>query len=62
MMRRRKIVNGTVACAFAVSILLLAAILIAPKVVDSETVKAVDRPETCLLIWKSAPMESIWIS
>ncbi|MGD9193655.1 MAG: hypothetical protein PVG44_13245 [Desulfobacterales bacterium] len=45
MMRRRKIVIGTVACAFAVSILLLAAILIAPKVVDSETVKAKVRSE-----------------
>jgi hypothetical protein len=45
MMRRRKVVIGTVACAFAVSILLLAAILIAPKVVDSETVKAKVRSE-----------------
>ena len=40
MMRRRKLVIGIIACLFAVSILLLAAILIAPKVVDSNTVKA----------------------
>ena len=45
MNRRRKIVIGIVACAFAVSILLLAAILIAPKVIDSEAVKAKVRSE-----------------
>jgi hypothetical protein len=45
MMRRRKIVIGTVACAFAVLILLLAAVTIAPKAVDTETVKAKVRSE-----------------
>ena len=45
MMKRRKIVIGTVACAFAVLMLLLAAVIIAPKVIDSETVKAKVRSE-----------------
>ena len=45
MMRRRKIVIGTVACAFAVLMLLLAVVIIAPKVVDTETVKAKVRSE-----------------
>ena len=40
MTSRRKIVIGVIACAFAVLILMLAAVLIAPKVVDSEAVKA----------------------
>jgi hypothetical protein len=37
--RRRKIVIGVIACAFAVLILTLAAVLIAPKVVDTKTVR-----------------------
>ena len=45
MNRRRKIVSGIIACAFAVFILLLTAILIAPKVVDSDAVKARVRSE-----------------
>ena len=45
MNRRRKIVIGIIAGLFAVSILLLAAILVAPKVIDSESVKAKVRSE-----------------
>jgi hypothetical protein len=43
--RCRKIVIGTVVTTFVVLILLLAAVLIAPKVVDSQTVKARVRSE-----------------
>ena len=45
MIRRRKIVIGIIAGLFAVSILLLALILVAPKVIDSESVKAKVRSE-----------------
>jgi len=37
--RRRKIVIGVIACAFAVLILMLTVVLIAPKVVDTKTVR-----------------------
>jgi hypothetical protein len=43
--RRRKIVVGVSACVFIVSFLLLAAILVAPKVINSEVVKAKIRNE-----------------
>ena len=39
MTRRRKIVIGLIACAFAVLILMLAAVLIIPKLIDVKWVK-----------------------
>ena len=45
MNRRRKIVIGISAGFFAVSILVLAAVLVAPKVIDSEAVKTKVRSE-----------------
>ena len=45
MNRRRKIVIGITACFFAVSILVIAAVLVAPKVIASEAVKAKLRSE-----------------
>lgn len=45
MIRRKKIVIGIIACAFAVLILMLTVVLIAPKVVDTETVRDKVRSE-----------------
>jgi hypothetical protein len=45
VVRRRKIVIGVIACAFAVLILMLTVVLIAPKVVETKTVKAKVRSE-----------------
>jgi hypothetical protein len=45
MTRPRKIVIGITACFFAVSILVIAAVLVAPKVIDSEAVKDKVRSE-----------------
>ncbi len=45
MDRRKKIVTGVIAGAFAVLILLFAVVLIAPKVVDTETVRDKVRSE-----------------
>jgi hypothetical protein len=45
LIRPRKIVRGIIACLFGISILLLAGNLIAPKVIDNETVKAKLRSE-----------------
>ena len=45
MDRRKKIVTGVFACAFAVLILMIAVVLIAPKVVDTKTVRDKVRSE-----------------
>jgi len=45
VVRRRKIVIGLIACAFAVLILMLTVVLIAPKVVDTKTVRGKVRSE-----------------
>ena len=39
MIRRRKIVVGVIACAFAVLMLMLAAVLLAPSLIDTKSVK-----------------------
>jgi len=39
VIRRRKIVIGVIACAFAVLILMLAAVLLAPNLIDTKSVK-----------------------
>ncbi len=45
MVRRRKIIIGVITCAIAVLILMLTVVLIAPKVVDTKTVRDKVRSE-----------------